>query len=65
MKVRDKELKKDVDVCEKICLQRKCYWPRLDPGTFNQGQGYKFRSNNWICGKREISGCPDEPILFE
>ena len=59
MKVRDKELKKDVNVYCKECLNRECYWPRPDPGVFNQGQGYKFRSNDWICGTREIRGCPD------
>ncbi len=59
MEVRDKKLKKNVGVCEKACLKRKCYWPREDPGSFTQGRGYKFRSNNWLCGTREARGCPD------
>ena len=37
MKVRDKRLKKDVDVCDKDCPRRSCYWPREDPGVFTQG----------------------------
>jgi hypothetical protein len=62
MKVNDKNLKKQVDVMCKDCLKFKCYWPRLDPGIFNQGQGYKHRSDNWLCGTREINGCPDSPV---
>lgn len=61
MQIRDKKLKKMINVCDKDCPKRTCYWPRSDPGTFNQGQGYKFRSHNWLCGTREIKGCPDEP----
>ena len=59
MKVKDKELKKMVDVACKDCPTRKCYWPRVDPGVFTQGQGYRFRSNDWLCGTREARGCPD------
>lgn len=59
VKLRDKELKKDVDVCDRNCFEKECYWPRPDPGTFVQGRGYRHRSNNWICGTREIRGCPD------
>jgi hypothetical protein len=63
MKVRDKKLKKDVDVCDKDCPRRSCYWPRSDPGVFTQGQGYRTRTNaygkiEWLCGNREIRGCP-------
>ncbi len=61
MKIKDKNLKKMVDVCDKDCASRSCYWPRLDPGAFTQGQGYRFRSNDWLCGTRESKGCPDEP----
>lgn len=60
MKIRDKNLKKDVDVFDEKCLKRYCYWPRQDPGTFTPGVGYRFRSNNWLCGNREIRGCPDD-----
>jgi len=65
MKIKDKNLKKLVDVAGKDCPNRPCYWPREDPGVFNIGQGYKFRSNNWLCGKREIKGCPDEYCVKE
>ena len=62
MLIRDRALKKKVDVCDKDCPNKKCYWPRLDPGSFTQGVGYKHRSNNWICGTREIKGCPSIEI---
>jgi hypothetical protein len=61
MKIKDKELKKMVDVADKDCCKKKCYWPRQDPGTFTQGQGYKYRSNDYVCGTREINGCPLNP----
>jgi len=63
MKIKDKRLKKMVDVSEVNCPMYKCYWARPDPGSFTQGQGYKFRSNEWLCGNREIRGCPNEPKL--
>jgi len=61
MKVRDKRLKKDVNVCDKDCPGKKCYWPRPDPGIFTQGQGYRSRGYDagYRCGTREIHGCPD------
>jgi hypothetical protein len=60
MIIRDKSLKKDVDVSDKRCPQRPCYWARMDPGVFTQGVGYRHRSNNWLCGNREINGCPQK-----
>jgi len=61
MKIKDKAFGKLVDVAGKDCPDFECYWPRQDPGIFNQGQGYSFRSNDWICGTREVRGCPDCP----
>lgn len=58
MKVKDKTLKVQVDVRDRDCLKRKCYWPRKDPGSFTVGRGYRSRSNDWLCGTREIRGCP-------
>jgi len=62
MKVRDKKIKETVDVADKECLSRKCYWPRPDPGVFVQGRGYHTRhpgkKPEWLCGRREINGCP-------
>jgi len=61
MKIKDKNLKKLVDVSDKDCLRRKCYWPRPDPGVFVQGRGYRSRPgkrDQWICGTRAIHGCP-------
>lgn len=63
MKVRDKALKKDVDVARKECPCFQCYWPRPDPGVFSQGQGYRKAAydRGYICGTREIHGCPKHP----
>ena len=64
MKVKDKKIKVTVDVAEKDCPNRPCYWPRPDPGVFTPGKGYKTRgnrvSNEYICGTRAIHGCPDK-----
>jgi len=66
MKVRDKDLKVEVDVCEAACVKtpRECYWPRPDPGVFTPGKGYKSRgskpSSDYICGTRAIHGCPNK-----
>ena len=62
MKVRDKNVKQLVDVSDEECPKRECYWPRPDPGVFTQGVGYRTRypgrKPDWLCGNREISGCP-------
>jgi hypothetical protein len=60
MKVKDKELKVMVDVSSKDCPTLQCYWPRPDPGIFVQGQGYRSRGRDvgYLCGNREIRGCP-------
>ena len=61
MKIKDKKIKKEVDISDKDCPKRPCYWPRPDPGIFTQGQGYRQRSSGpvgWLCGTREIHGCP-------
>ena len=63
MKVKYKRIKVEVDVSERDCLIKSCYWPRPDPGSFTQGQGYRTRLNakggiDWLCGNREIHGCP-------
>jgi len=62
MKVRDKNVRQRVDVSDKDCLLRSCYWPRPDPGIFTQGVGYRTRypgrKPDWLCGNREIRGCP-------
>ena len=60
MKVRDRELKRLVEVLDKACLIRKCYWPRLDPGSFAQGRGYRGGGKEWLCGTRHAFGCPPE-----
>ena len=60
MLVKDRNIKKKVDVSDPDCPKRSCYWPRPDPGIFTQGHGYAQRSANvgWLCGNREIMGCP-------
>lgn len=64
MWVKDKELKVKVRVICKDCLNRDCYWPRQNPGSFQIGRGYRSygdeRDNEWICGTNEIHGCPDK-----
>ena len=61
MIIYDKEVKIKIDVLDEHCIKRSCYWPRPDPGLFTQGRGYTSRApkNYWICGTREIRGCPD------
>jgi len=63
MKLRDKKLKRDVDVRERACFDRPCYWPRQNPGSFVQGRGYRAygdaRDKEWICGTRDVRGCPE------
>jgi hypothetical protein len=60
MKIRDRHLKELVAVADRDCPQRTCYWPRLDPGSFVQGRGYRSNGNTgWVCGTRHARGCPD------
>ena len=67
MKIKDKKLKKQVDVSCLDCPKYICYWPRLNPGIFIQGKGYRSfgdkRDNEYLCGTRNIHGCPDNPKL--
>ncbi len=66
MIIRDRQLKHDVDVCCKDCPTYQCYWPRPDPGVFVQGQGYRQTDRGrgrWLCGTREIQGCPENPMV--
>lgn len=61
MKIRDKQVREWVEVLDKDCPDKSCYWARPDPGTFTQGQGYQTRGSGnrgWLCGTREIDGCP-------
>ena len=58
MKVRDRQHKAWVHVLDAGCPKRDCYWPRLDPGSYTQGVGYRHRSDDWLCGTREARGCP-------
>ena len=63
MKVMDKALKVMVNVSKKNCPTFACYWPRLDPGVFTQGVGYRGSGGKRerLCGNREIHGCLKEP----
>lgn len=60
MKVKDQRVGAMVDVLDKDCLNLKCCWPRPDPRSFVQGRGYRHRSDGWLCGTREIRGCPEK-----
>jgi hypothetical protein len=56
MRIRDKELKEVVDVCDRDCPKKTCYWPRPDP---LRSYGYFV----WVCRTRYAHGCPtDDPI---
>ena len=65
MKIKDRGNGVLVDVCCKDCPKYKCYWPRPNPGRFTLGQGYSsygdYRDKMWMCGTREIHGCPENP----
>ena len=65
MHIKDKELKQNVFVKCKDCQKFECYWPRPDPGVFTQGVGYRQREGKqiWLCGTREIRGCPENPKI--
>lgn len=68
MKVKDKSLKVLVDVAGKDCQAFSCYWPRPDPGVFTQGVGYRqsaYGNRGYLCGSREIHGCPVTPVVKE
>ncbi len=59
MLIKDKELKVKVDVLDAECLQRRCYWPRSNPGVYTQGRGYSnAKPKEWLCGTRCAHGCP-------
>ena len=70
MTVKDTQLKVLVAVAQKECPTYQCYWPRPDPGVFTQGQGYRARDPSgktppgWLCGNREIRGCPIAPVTL-
>lgn len=66
MKIKVKGYKVLIDVSRKECPMFTCFWPRSDPGVFTQGVGYRTRTDSrgkigWLCGNREINGCPDTP----
>jgi hypothetical protein len=60
MRIHDTELQADIDVYDRDCPARPCYWPREDPGVFVDGRGYHGGSDRWLCGTRQIHGCPDD-----
>ena len=46
MKIKDKRLKKIINVSNKDCLSKKCYWPRMNPSLFQKGRGYRSFGDN-------------------
>ena len=65
MKVRDKELRVDVEVRAKECTTYYCYWPLRNPGVFVLGHGYRNAKKDYLCGTREIHGCPKTVLQKE
>lgn len=61
MQVRDKQLKKNVDVSDKDCPKRWCYSPCEWKGTITPGVGYNYAPKSmwrWTCLHRDNHGCP-------
>jgi hypothetical protein len=56
-----------VNVLEADCLQKKCYHPHPNKGSFTQGRGYTsyYDKPEWCCITRENSGCPNTQVLKE
>jgi len=67
MIIRDPKLRERVSVRSRECLGLACYWPRVDPGPFLQGRGYRPSegTGQWLCGTREARGCPDKVTAKE
>lgn len=64
MLIKDKKLKKEVDVSCKDCPRFECYKPQPYRGVFIQGQGYRNSEarKHYVCGTRENQEvCPDVP----
>lgn len=57
MKILDDGIGELVDVECNDCLNYTCYYPCTDPGVPGWGLG---KSTSWLCGTREVHGCPDE-----
>lgn len=70
MMLKIKGYKQPIDVAGKECPNLTCFWPRSDPGVFTPGVGYRTRTDahgkiGWLCGNREIRGCPEKPTKKE
>jgi len=69
MMAYDPQVKKRVSVAHHDCPRRTRYWPRPDPGVFCPGQGYRTREPGrpprWLCGTRELDGCPADCVVKE
>ena len=44
--IKDQRVKELVDVADRNCQEKFCYWPRPDPGSFTQGRGYHNTDRN-------------------
>ena len=51
---------KEVDVVDKLCAKRSCFFLLQDKGTFVPGRGYTYyhKKPRWVCGRRHLNGCP-------
>lgn len=51
---------KSVEVLDKKCLSRKCFWLGQDKGSYVAGRGYTsyHKTPQWCCMRRHLHGCP-------
>ena len=56
MKIFDYTFMKNVEVRDKKCACRPCYWPKRNVFLECDVE----RSDVWICATRKLNGCPQE-----
>lgn len=63
VKIRDKG--QPVDVYDRDCPKRPCYWVGRDKGSYSPGRGYSYHRDRrgktverLVCWTRHLHGCP-------
>lgn len=56
-----------VDVLDRRCAERPCFWFGFDKGTFVPGRGYTsyHKEERPVCLQRHLHGCPQKSICPE